>query len=81
MKNKQLPKYSIIMYTKLNGLVKLFMRETGLKFREALAFIYNSQVFATLEDESTKIWHYSEILLFDLLMQEKATGKVDYPDV
>jgi len=73
-------KYSTTMRIKVKGLLKLLMQETNLGFKEALGFIYNSQLFSDLEDEKTKIWHYSEILLFDLLMQEKKTGKVVYPD-
>jgi hypothetical protein len=31
--------------------------------------------------KETKIWHYSNETLYDLLKQEKTSGKADYPDV
>ena len=74
-------KYSITMRIKVSGLVRYLMQEAKLNFRDSLKLIYNSQLFADLEDEKTKIWHYSEILLFDLLMQEKTKGKAEYPNV
>jgi len=46
-----------------------------------LDYIYNSNVFSDLDDEETKIWHYSNETLYDLLKQEKTNGKADYPDV
>lgn len=43
--------------------------------------LYSSKLFATLEQEDTKVWHYSTPMLYDLLKQEISTGDIHFPDV
>jgi len=74
-------KHSATMRIKITGLVKLLEQRDNLDFHNSLNFIYNSQVFSDLDDEETKIWHYSTETLYDLMQQEKTSGKADYPDV
>jgi hypothetical protein len=66
---------------KIPRLLKIMEEESSLDFRTALHELYNSQLFADLQDEPTKIWHFSEYLLYDLWRQEKTTGVIVYPDV
>jgi hypothetical protein len=56
-------------------------KNNGRDFRQSVKLLYNSQLFEDLDDEKTKIWHFSDILLYDLLQQELTTGKIEYPDV
>jgi len=74
-------KHSATMRIKVTGLVKLLEQRDNLDFHDSLNFIYNSQVFSDLDDEETKIWHYSTETLYDLMQQAKTSYKVDYPDV
>jgi hypothetical protein len=73
--------HKISLRTKIPAVVSLIEENNALDFREALIFFYTSQLFKDLDDEKTKIWHFSAILLYDLLMQEKLNSKIDYPDV
>jgi hypothetical protein len=73
--------HTISLRIKIPAIVALIEQNNSLSFNEALNFLYTSQLFEDLEDEKTKIWHFSNILLYDLLMQEKLTSKIDYPDV
>jgi hypothetical protein len=73
--------HKISLRVKIPAIVAMIEKNNGLEFNEALHFLYTSQLFKDLEDEKTKIWHFSNILLYDLLMQEKLTSKIDYPDV
>jgi hypothetical protein len=73
--------HKISLRIKIPAIVALIEQNNSLSFNEALNFLYTSQLFEDLEDEKTKIWHFSNILLYDLLMQEKLTSKIDYPDV
>jgi hypothetical protein len=73
--------HKISLRIKIPALVAMIEKENGLDFHSALDYLYGSQLFKDLDDEPTKIWHFSNILLYDLLMQEKTGNKIDYPDV
>ncbi|MCL2284686.1 MAG: hypothetical protein FWC26_15330 [Fibromonadales bacterium] len=74
-------KHSATMRIKIVRLAKLLEQRDYFDFHKSLNYIYNSNVFSDLDDEETKIWHYSDETLYDLLKQEKTSGKADYPDV
>lgn len=48
---------------------------------EAILKLYTSKLYAALEQEDTKLWHYSTEMLYSLLEQEEQTGSIRYPDV
>lgn len=48
---------------------------------EAILKLYTSKLYAALEREETKLWHYSTEMLYSLLEQEEQTGSIRYPDV
>ena len=41
---------------------------------------YNSKVYALLEQEDTKLWHFSPLTLFNMFDEEKKTGKFTFPE-
>lgn len=41
---------------------------------------YNSKVYALLEQEETKLWHFSPLTLFRLFDEEKRTGSFLLPE-
>lgn len=43
--------------------------------------LYRSQLYEKLENEETKVWHYSSDKLFDLFKEKLNTGKTTFPDV
>jgi len=43
--------------------------------------LYNSKLYAILEQEETKVWQYSTEMLYSLFEQEEEMGKVEFPDV
>lgn len=61
--------------------VRVIVENECISEEEAIRMLYSSNLFAALEQEDTKVWHYSTPMLFDLLMQEIKTGKIHYPDV
>lgn len=42
---------------------------------------HNSKLYASLEQEDTKVWQYSTDMLYLLFKQEEKTGKIEFPDV
>lgn len=61
-------------------LVRLIVEKEGISEEAAIRMLYSSQLFAALEQESTKVWHYSTPMLYELLKQEVSTGKLSFPD-
>ena len=41
---------------------------------------YNSEVYALLEQEETKLWHFSPLTLFNMYDEEKKTGSFVLPE-
>lgn len=62
-------------------LVGMIAQKTGISEPEAITKLYNSKLYAALEQEDTKVWQYSTDMLFSLFEQEERTGKIEFPDV
>jgi len=62
------------------GVLSLIMENKALSLEEASDILYNSQLYATLEDEKTKVWRLGYPLLYDLLEEELTTGKITFPE-
>lgn len=62
-------------------LVTLIAKEKNLSEADAVKRLYSSKLYALLEDEETKLWHYSTKMLYSLLVQEEETGEIIFPDV
>ena len=41
---------------------------------------YNSRVYALLEQEDTKLWHFSALTLFNMFDEERQTGILTFPE-
>lgn len=41
---------------------------------------YNSKVYEILEEEDTKLWHLSPLMLFHMYDEEKTTGTISFPE-
>ena len=46
---------------------------------KALELYYCSDFYKLYERENTKLWHFSNITLTDLLIQEITTGQIEFP--
>ena len=42
--------------------------------------LYGSELYAALEQEDLKLWHYSPKTLFMMFDEEKKTGKFTFPE-
>ena len=47
---------------------------------KAINEFYSSKLYALLEEENTKMWHLSPLMLYTLYMQERETGDFDIPE-
>lgn len=41
---------------------------------------YGSALYALLEQEDTKLWHFSPLTLFNMFDEEKKTGSFELPE-
>lgn len=62
-------------------LVYMITQKQGISEEEAIKKLYCSKLYASLEKEETKVWHYSTQMLYSLLEQEEKTGTLTFPDV
>ena len=62
-------------------LVNMIVQKERINEEEAIKKLYNSKLYALLEDETTKVWQYSTEMLYSLLEEEQATGNIQFPDV
>ena len=64
-----------------DSLVAMIAEKWNLTEKDAMMQLYQSSVYALLEKEETKLWHYSTEMLYALFEQEKTTGTLTFPDV
>jgi len=62
------------------GIIKLIVDNKKLNLEDASELLYNSRLYQTLEDEETKLWRFGYPLLYDMLEEELATGKITFPE-
>lgn len=60
--------------------VKMIVRNYKLDEIQASEKFYNSELYAKLEQEETKLWHLSPMMLFSMFDEEQKTGTVTYPE-
>lgn len=63
------------------ALVEMIAKKKSISENDAITKLYNSELYAILEQEDTKVWQYSTDMLYSLLEQEEKTGKIEFPDV
>ena len=69
-------KFATVLPVVIGGLTNKIIEEKNISEDEAFDKLYNSKLYAALENEKTKIWTYSIQKLFDLYQNEISTGKL-----
>ena len=72
--------FAAIFPVLIGGLTNKIIEETHIGEDEAFKKLYNSELYAALENERTKVWTYSVPMLYDLYETEITTGKLDLPE-
>ena len=73
-------KFSALLAVLNPAVVQLIMDNRNLSNIEATKLLYDSALYAMLENEESKLWHLSPLLLYELLEEELATGTINYPE-
>ena len=73
-------KFAAILPVIIGALANKIIEETAVSEAEVFDRLYNSELYAALENEETKVWTYSVPMLFDLYQNEINTGILELPD-
>lgn len=73
-------KFSAVMGVLVEQVVHLIIENYAYDEITASNVFYNSKVYALLEQEETKLWHFSPLTLFNMFDEEKKTGKFELPE-
>ena len=73
-------KFEAVLSVIVAELADKIMTESDLDDNDAMETLYASALYAALENEKTKVWHYSVPMLYDLYKTEVATGRLELPD-
>ncbi len=73
-------KFEAILMLLVPQVVQLICEEYPLDEIEASREFYESKVYSLLEQEDTKLWHFSPLTLFNMYNEEKKTGDFEMPE-
>lgn len=73
-------KHAALMTVIVPDVVRLICERQGADEVAALRMFLESRTYAALEDEGTKVWHFSPETLYLMLEGEQATGYVTFPE-
>jgi hypothetical protein len=73
-------KFAAILPTIIGSLTNKIIEETGLEEDAAFEKLYNSKLYAAIENDETKVWTFSIPKLYELYQTEQTTGELDFPE-
>ncbi|WP_110953478.1 hypothetical protein [Anaerosinus massiliensis] len=77
MSDKQ---FKAILTLILPKLISLIAEKENMNEIEATNQLYQSELYTLLEDEDTKLWHFSPLTLYHMYEEERRTGKITFPE-
>lgn len=72
-------KFAAIMGVLVPQVVEEIAKKYGIDEITASKNFYSSEVYTMLEDEATKLWHFSPLTLFNMYDKELKTGTFEPP--
>ena len=73
-------KFTAVMGVLVEQVVHLITENYAYDDLTASNAFYNSEVYALLEQEETKLWHFSTLTLFNMFDEEQKTGRFTLPE-
>lgn len=60
----------LLLPSKVSRLAQIYAHEYHITIIEAMRRFYNSETYTRLADETTKLWHYGPVALYQEFMDE-----------
>ena len=73
-------KFEALLPLIVSALLQEIVDRKDISQDEAFSQLYSSQLYAFLDNEKTKVWHYSTEKLFHLFEEEMNTGNMELPE-
>ena len=73
-------KFEALLPLIVTSLMQKIIERKSISQEEAFSLLYSSQLYHVLDDEQTKVWHYSAEKLFQLFDEEMTTGIMELPE-
>ena len=72
MKNREITQENLylILPGKISRVAAMYASDFGVSIIEAIKKIYNSKTYKELESESSKLWHFGPVALYQTLLAE-----------
>ena len=73
-------KFGAVMGVLVPQVIRLITENYSYDEMTAAYYFYGSYLYALLEQEDTKIWHFSPLTLFNMFDEEKKMGNFEIPE-
>ena len=73
-------KFEAILTLLVPQVINLICENYPLDEMTASKEFYESKVYSLLEQEDTKLWHFSPLTLFNMFDEERTTGDLQMPE-
>jgi len=73
-------KLSALLTILIPSVIQLIMDNRKITNIEATKLLYCSSLYEMLENEASKLWHLSPLVLHELFEEELAIGHINYPE-
>ncbi len=73
-------KFGAVMGVIVPQVIRLITENYLYDEMTAVNEFYESELYALLEQEETKLWHFSPLTLFNMFDEEKKTGSFEFPE-
>jgi len=73
-------KFEALLPFIVTALIQKIIERKNISQDEAFSALYGSGLYLVLDDEETKVWHYSTEKLFQLFDVEMSTGNLELPE-
>ena len=73
-------KFEAILTLLVPQVIQLICENDSVDEVTAAREFYESKVYSLLEQEDTKLWHFSPLTLFNMYDEEKRTGNFEIPE-
>ena len=73
-------KFEAILVLIVPQIIHLIIENYNQSEIEASKAFYESEVYALLEQEDTKLWHFSPLTIYNMYDEELKVGQISFPE-